>query len=647
LLVGLLLTARLAGAAPTQVEAEQIVHLLEYVASDYGGAVSGGVVVNATELAEQVEVLAEASRLTKRLRPADGTQFDAQAEVARVARVVQAHAPAPEVSAAVKAVTSELTARYELILAPVTPPNSAHGRALFEQHCATCHGHEGRGDTPRALQYNPRPANFHDLAIAGPLSPRRVFSTARFGVPNTAMAPFDFLSDAERWDIAFYVSELDHAPPRGTTEATRMFALSDLASESDDELRDDLRAAGLDAGAVEESLSELRLHAPYRALREDEGDNTALVLRARVALRKVSASLLRGEREAAKLALLGVYLDDIEPIEAPLRAADPALTLAIETKFKETRAQIEADAPKAQIDAKLDELMRDLTKAGRALESSGGPPSFVTTMLTSAGIALREGTEAALLIAALLGVVTQAGATRRRWVHVGWVAAAVAGGLTWLVSQRLIAMSGLGREMLEGVSALLAAVVLFYVSYWLFAKREAARWITYLRSNAKSKQAALSLFGIAFLAVYREAFETVIFYQALVAQPGSGAPAAAGVLLGAVLLVGLVVAYGRAGKFAPPRSFFAFSSLLLYALSVVFAGQGLAALQTTGHVPLHPVRLPSVPLLGVYATMETYAVQFVLLGLALVAWIVARSQRAVPGTPRKDGVGSSREGAKL
>jgi high-affinity iron transporter len=210
-------------------------------------------------------------------------------------------------------------------------------------------------------------------------------------------------------------------------------------------------------------------------------------------------------------------------------------------------------------------------------------------------------------------------------------------------------MSGLGREMLEGITALLAAGVLFYVSYWLFAKREAARWTTYLRAKAGSGQAAFSLFGISFLAVYREAFETIIFYQPLVSQPGSGAPAILGAFIGAALLVGLVLAYGRAGRFAPPRSFFAFSTLLLYALAVVFAGQGISALQTTGHLPLHPIGLPHLPALGVYPTIETYAAQATLIALALAAGLVARVQRPPKSPPGAagGGIAGSREGVKL
>ena len=151
------------------------------------------------------------------------------------------------------------------------------------------------------------------------------------------------------------------------------------------------------------------------------------------------------------------------------------------------------------------------------------------------------------------------------------------------------------------------------------------------------------------MAVYREAFETVLFYQALLAQPGSTSAAALGAALGAAVLIGIVVAYGRAGKFAPPQSVFAFSSILLYALAVVFAGQGISALQTTGHLPFHPVRLPHLPALGVYSTWETYVAQATLIALAIGAALALRSQREPPAPPGpgRDPMAGSREGAKL
>jgi high-affinity iron transporter len=625
-------SARAASAADSderRTEAEEIVHLMEYVGADYGGAIGTGV-VNEGELEEQLEVLAEAGRVAARLASSPSRRgFDPRAPVDRVRALVAARRPESEVSAAVKASRAEFAAFYDLTDAPREPPSRERGKALFLQHCATCHGEGGRADTPRAAEYTPHPANFHDPAIARALSPLRVFTTVRFGVPKTSMVPFDFLSDAERWDLAFYVSEFDHAAVPVPGEPVRMFDLGELASQSDDELRDALKQAGIADKAVESALADLRLHAPYDPATAEPKGAALRVLRARAGLRKVERRVVRGDHDAAKTHLLSVYLEEVEPLEASLRAADPSLVRELEAEFKELRADIDRRAPDAEIERKVNALSQELGRAGRALGGNGERPSFWGIAISSAGIALREGAEAALLIAALLAVVARAGQSeRKRWVHVGWVAAIGCGGLTWIASQRIVEMSGLGRETLEGASAVLAAVVLFYVSYWLFAKREAARWISYLKTKANTGHAAASLFGISFLAVYREAFETIIFYRALVAEPESAPAAGIGALIGVALLVGLVIAYGRAGKFAPPKSFFAFSSLLLYGLSIVFAGQGVAALQTAGVLPLHTVPMPQFPSLGVYATVETYAAQTLLVLLALAAFWKTRSLRA-------------------
>ncbi len=187
------------------------------------------------------------------------------------------------------------------------------------------------------------------------------------------------------------------------------------------------------------------------------------------------------------------------------------------------------------------------------------------------------------------------------------------------------------------MTALLATAVLFYVSYSLLARKEVARWMSFLRAQVTPARAAASLFGVSFLAAYREAFETVLFYQTLLASHAATSAVLAGVLGGAVLLVALVAAYSRAGRFAPPQVFFKVSSYLLYALAVVFAGQGVAALQLTGMLPIHALRVPSVPALGLHPTVETCAAQAVLLLLALLAFALGRRapepQRTVTPAP--------------
>jgi high-affinity iron transporter len=635
--------------SPERREAEHVVHLLDYVAADYGAAIAGDDgKPNEAELAEQQEVLTEAGRHAAKLPAKSGKDSRFATEgITKLKSLVGARRPAAEVESATKGLSTQIAAVYDLVQVPAATPSQTRGAELYELHCSGCHGSDGRAQTPRAAEYTPRPANFRSPDVSAKLSPARVVSTLRFGVPNTAMAPFDFLSDAEKWDVAFYVRSLDHsAPPAGGGERVRIFGLAELARESNEELRADLDQAGFSGDRLEMALADLRVRAPYDPDTLRPMGAARLVFRARAGLRKVNALLVEGDREEAKIALLRAYLDDVEPLEAPLKAKDPAIASDIEERFKMLRRDIEEGKPRRDIEEGLAALGAELTRAGTKLDAA--PPSFTTTLLSSAGIALREGVEAALLIAALLAVVGRAGTPeRKRWVHAGWATAVVAGGATWFVSRHFIEMSGLRRELIEGLTAVVASLVLFYVSYWLIAKREVARWMAYLRVKASSG-ATFSLFGIAFLAVYREAFETVLFYQALIAQPGSGGAAGLGALLGVAALVAIVLAYGRAGKFAPPQSVFVFSSFLLYGLAVVFAGQGISALQTTGHLPFHPVRLPHLPALGVYSTLETYVVQAALVALAIGAAIVLRAQREPPPPgPGRDGVAGTREGAKL
>ena len=291
-------------------------------------------------------------------------------------------------------------------------------------------------------------------------------------------------------------------------------------------------------------------------------------------------------------------------------------------------------ASPAEVEAGIGDLLADITKAELIVGSSDEGQGFVATAVASGGIVLREGVEAALLIAALLGIATKAGmGERKRWVHVGWTSAIALGLVTWFVSSKLIAISGASREMIEGVTALAATGVLFYVSYSLLAKKEVARWMTFLRGQVSPGRAAMSLFGVSFLAAYREAFETVLFYQTLLASTSNGVAALVGAGVGVGALVVLVAIYSRAGKFAPPQVFFKVSSYLLYALAVVFAGQGTAALQLTGTLPVHPIKVPALPALGLHPTVETCLAQGVLVALALVAFVASRKQSTTPPRP--------------
>ncbi len=608
-----------------EVEAQRLVHVLGYVAGDYGGAVQNGAVVAPSEYAEQLALLDEAGRIAVKLAAAPhADSADVVAEVGAVRALVEKKALEGEVEARAKAARSSIAALYRLSESPPSPPDAARGEALFKQNCVDCHGSTGKGDGPKAAELTPKPASFHNPDVADALSPYRVFTTVRFGISGTAMVPFTALSDRDRWDIAFYVLGLRH----GVSPASDapLYALSELAARTDAELARDLGSAHVGAERLPSVLADLRRHAPY----ENRVAQHPLLL-ARAKLDRARTLVERGDRDAARAEVIDAYLEGVEPAEGALRTADTAIARSLEDRFSAVRGKLSSASDRASTGAEIDALLAEITRAEAVLGSDGTSKSFASTALSSAGIFLREGVEAALLVAALLGLAAQAGLSdKRRWVHLGWSVAILLGFVTWFVSSRLVAISGARRELVEGVTAMLAVGVLFYVSYSLLAKREVARWLRFLREQVSPARAAFSLFGVAFLAAYREAFETVLFYQALLASNASVGGALVGAAGGGLVLVGVVFAYTRAGRFAPPQVFFKISSWLLYALAVAFAGQGISALQVVGLVSLHTLALPKIPLLGIFPTVETYAVQSALVLAAAFAAVVSR--RSMPRT---------------
>ena len=229
-----------------------------------------------------------------------------------------------------------------------------------------------------------------------------------------------------------------------------------------------------------------------------------------------------GERERALDLAISSYLDGFEPVEPALNVVDSALRKSIEAEYIRYRDALREGRPLAEVSAIHRSVEDGLAQAEQRLAGNGlGPKAVFTGALT---ILAREGLEAVLLVVAILGVLARSG--RRdalRFVHAGWIAALAAGAATWWVASRFVAMSGASREVVEGVSALTATAILFYVSYWLLSKTESARWQSFLGDRLKTALSSGSLGMLAFVtfvAVYRECFETVLFYQALAAQAG-------------------------------------------------------------------------------------------------------------------------------
>jgi len=254
-------------------------------------------------------------------------------------------------------------------------------------------------------------------------------------------------------------------------------------------------------------------------------------------------------------------------------------------------------------------------------------------------IMLREGLEALLVIAALLAFLGKSGNRgKSRWVWLGGLAGIAASVVTAVAVQQLFAgpLAGANRELIEGLTGIVAAALLVYVSYWMHRKSHIGAWQSYIRQQSTSALARDSLLGlalIAFLAVYREGAETVIFYMGIAPSIalgdlllGIGAAVAALVVLGVLML--------RFGLRIPLRPFFLVTSILLYYMAFKFVGTGIHALQVAGFVPAtsRPY-LPTLGVLGVFPTVETTVVQLVLLALAVAVVVFLRLRRQQPLRP--------------
>jgi high-affinity iron transporter len=273
--------------------------------------------------------------------------------------------------------------------------------------------------------------------------------------------------------------------------------------------------------------------------------------------------------------------------------------------------------------AAIDELL-----AASAAKVDGEALSPTAAALSAFVILLREGLEALLVVAAIVALLVKAG--RRDalvWIHLGWIGALAAGGLTWFAASALIQISGATRELTEGVTALLAAAILLYVGVWLHGKRHAHAWQAFIDTRLRGALARGTLWalaGVSFLAVYREAFETVLFYQALWQQAGHTAPGSilAGFACAVVALAAIAWLILRYGVRLPLGTFFAASALLLAALAVVFTGHGLRALQEAGAIAATPLGSFDLSVLGVYATWETIGAQLLVLALVIAGFLL-------------------------
>lgn len=329
-----------------------------------------------------------------------------------------------------------------------------------------------------------------------------------------------------------------------------------------------------------------------------------------------------------------LYFDLFEGkgMEQQIAIEDGSLKSELESYFNAVIGQAMRGASRKKVEAAWQTLRSRLDEVANR-QSTARVADFSGVMLQSFLILLREGFEAMLVVMALVTYLRRTAPDKVKviWHGVGW--ALLASVLTaWLMTS-VYQLSGAAREALEGATMLLAAAVLFYVSYWLISKREADRWQQYINTQIDKAVARGSLWALgfaAFLAVYREGAETVLFYQALsMGTQGQTSALVAGFLVALVVLVGLFWAMRSASMKIPMGTFFTATAILLYTLAFVFVGKGVLELQEARWVGITPLEwAPRVDLLGVFPTAEGVTAQLLFLIPALLGFYLLWRKRA-------------------
>jgi high-affinity iron transporter len=436
------------------------------------------------------------------------------------------------------------------------------------------------------------------------------------------------------------LSEL--AAGRGSAESVRG-AIGELVREIE------LDIAALNANGVRDRtcVGSTELSATRVTSNRITSVNIAEIMAAlRRAFDDVAGHAVAGDSTAAAAALADSYFQIFHRIEPALAAHAFIEVRRIEGRFLELRGRIRSGISAQDIRANLDDLWADIDRAAYAMTrpSDSGFRAAMNRFWNAFVILTREGVEAILIITSLLLCLGRSKRPEaKQWIYGGIVLAVVATVCTWSGLQWVITQSGIAQETIEGIAALAAGAVLFYVSYWLVSKSEGRRWQQFLADQVDRNLSSGGRWAIglaAFLAVYREGAETILMFQPMLVNPSANelVGTAVGIIASLIALAGVFWGLRYASFRMAIRPFFRLSGALLFTLSVVFAGKGIAELQEARVLTISPLpsamdaaimAIPSAirDALGITPTVQSVLIQATILAGVLLSvlsmWLLA------------------------
>ncbi len=612
---------------------QNVIHLLDYLSKDYSRAVRDGEILDRTEYAEMQEFSSRILNIAQEINLPTESRPTILSDLKALKSLVEDKAPGKKIKdLAEKAKWAIINATgYEVT--PIKWPDKANGHRLYLQNCLQCHGPKGEGDGNLATGLKPAPTNFLDDSLMASMSPFTAYNTIKLGVEGTAMQAFSDLTDKEAWDLAFYIKSLRFQKQKiDSISLKKIFdqeygniSLKSVAVLSDKEL---IKKLGPDAQAGIK-LKALRMFSPSEQL-----VHSGLTI-ARQYLHQAITSYKNGNKKEARQKALAAYLEGIETVEVRLKANDPKFTVRLEQNMIDVRQAIEQDQNSGEVENKINTALSTIDHAEKIME--GEKLNYFLSFFLAASIMLREGLEAFLIIALILALLRSTRETKKAlyYVHGGWVTAILMGISGWFLSDWIIGISGQHREVMEGMISLVAVIVLAFMGFWLHDHSHSKKWKEFVEKKIGTQlrgEKMLGLFFFSFMVVFREAFESILFLQAigLETHPRDRSAIGFGVLAAFVLIGLLAYLFLKYSKKIPVQQLFRYSSGVITLLAVILMGKGIHAIQEAGWLSVTGFSVSlRIDWLGIYPTLESLISQIILLGSLLFLYYLSNHRNKI------------------
>ncbi|MFQ0998104.1 FTR1 family protein [Gilliamella sp. ESL0232] len=303
-----------------------------------------------------------------------------------------------------------------------------------------------------------------------------------------------------------------------------------------------------------------------------------------------------------------------------------------EYQFAKIKRLMNDGASNKVVRNEIDTILKMLHEDANELD--GKQESGWSILLASFIIIFREGLEAILVIAAISAYLVRSGHLAMvKVVYMSSLVAIFASILAAIALHTVFDISGANQEIIEGIAMLLATVVLFFISNWMFSKAEAEAWKSYVEEKVQTAVSSGSRFALgfaAFLAVFREGAETILFYQAMLIEAKEHMDMVwYGLAIGTIILAIIFVVIRFGTMKLPIRPFFIGTSILMYIMAIAFAGGGVKELQEADMIPVTSVDfIHSVEVLGIYPTVETLVPQIIMVFIVVVSVIYYKAKHS-------------------